>query len=188
MCVLTNGYKVVRGTTVVTTVDQYSLKSAYYTMKKGCAGHEDLRRPENRNPLREVAVKLLAPCRSLVHSVPQQTIASNLPITSSRFDGVTSVRPSSSCPRQQDFFFPTQRILGWPCFKEPANLLKTFESRIIDPPKTAAVLSSCSSTYNLTTKQRAPRSQKRAGAETTSRTTWIERPILHRFCLDNPQI
>ena len=61
MCVLPNGYKVVRGTIVVTTVDEYTLKSAYHTVKKGCAGLEDLRRPENRNPLREVAVKLLAP-------------------------------------------------------------------------------------------------------------------------------
>ena len=60
MCILPNGYKVVRGTFEVTTVDEYILKSAYHTLKKGCAGHEDLRRPENRNPLHEVA-KLLAP-------------------------------------------------------------------------------------------------------------------------------
>ena len=46
---------------VVTTVDDYTLKSAYHAVKKGCAGHEHLRRPENWNPLREVAVKLLAP-------------------------------------------------------------------------------------------------------------------------------
>ena len=65
---------------------------------------------------------------------------------------MTSVPPTrvaSSHPRRQDFF-PAQRILGWPCFRESANLLrknairtaqnfartaflKTFESRIIDP-------------------------------------------------------
>ena len=42
---------------VVTTVDEYILKSAYHTVKKGCAGYEDLRRPENINPLREVDVQ-----------------------------------------------------------------------------------------------------------------------------------
>ena len=61
MCILQTGYKVLRDTFVVTTVDEYTLKTANHTVKKGCAGHEDLRRPENRNPLREVAVNLLAP-------------------------------------------------------------------------------------------------------------------------------
>ena len=53
-------------------------------------------------------------------------------------------------------------------------------------PKNGAASSSRSNTHNLTTKQRAPRSQKRAGAETTLRTAWIERPILSGFCLNNP--
>ena len=47
-------------------------------------------------------------------------------------------------------------------------------------------LSSRSNMHNLTTKQRAPCFQKRAGAETTLRTAWIKRPILDRFCLNNP--
>ena len=49
------------GCIVVTTVDEYTLKSAYHTVQKACAGHEDLSRPENRNPLRDVDVKLLVP-------------------------------------------------------------------------------------------------------------------------------
>ena len=52
-------------------------------MKEGSDGHEDHRHPENRSPLREVTVKLLAPRRSSLHSVPQQPIASLL-TTSSR--------------------------------------------------------------------------------------------------------
>ena len=65
-------------------------------------------------------------------------------------------------------------------------LLKAFESEIIDAPKKSAVSSSCSNTHNLTTKQPAPRSHKRAGAETTSRTAWTERPILPGFCFNDP--
>ena len=42
-----NGYKVVRGTIVVTTVDECTLKSAYHTVKKGCGGHEDVRKRES---------------------------------------------------------------------------------------------------------------------------------------------
>ena len=42
-----------------TNIDEYTLKSAYHTVKEGCDSHEDPRRPENRNPLGEVAVKLL---------------------------------------------------------------------------------------------------------------------------------
>ena len=39
---------------------------------------------------------------------------------------------------------------------------------------------------NLPIKQREPRSQKRAGTETTLRTTWIEHPILPRFGFNDP--
>ena len=46
-------------TVLHTAVHEYTLKSAYHTVKKGCDSHEDPRCPENRNPLREVAVKLL---------------------------------------------------------------------------------------------------------------------------------
>ena len=47
-----------------TAVDEYILKSAYHTVKKGRDSHEDPRRPKKRNPLREVAAKLLpsTPC------------------------------------------------------------------------------------------------------------------------------
>ena len=47
-----------------TVVHEYTLKSAYHTVKKGCDSHEDPRRSENGNPLREVAIKLLpsTPC------------------------------------------------------------------------------------------------------------------------------
>ena len=40
--------------------------------------------------------------------------------------------------------------------------------------------------HNLPTKQSAPRSQKRAGAETPFRTAWIKHPILPRFCFNDP--
>ena len=40
--------------------------------------------------------------------------------------------------------------------------------------------------YNLTTNQRAPRSQKWAGAEVTLRTAWIKSPILPGFSLNDP--
>ena len=58
MCDLPNGHKGhMRYYCRVPTVDDYTLKSALHTVKKGCDSHEDLRRKE-RNSLREVAVKL----------------------------------------------------------------------------------------------------------------------------------
>ena len=96
---------------VLQTVDEYTLKSAYHTVKEGSDDHEDLRHPENRSPLREVAVKLLAPRRSSLHSVPQQPIAP-LSITSSHLrqrdlrssDSSPRVHVASSRSRRQDFF------------------------------------------------------------------------------------
>ena len=58
----------------------------------------------------------------------------------------------------------------------PEQLLEVFESRPSNLQKNAAALSSPN--VNLPTKQRAPRSQKRAGAETTLRPAWIKYPIL----------
>ena len=108
-----------------TAVHEYALKPAYYTVEKECGSHQDSRRPKNRNPLRQVAVKLLpsTPC-SMTLLNNRSSLTS---ITSSRHDGVTSVPPSSSCslkPPSTTRLFPAQRILGWPCFKEEANLLR----------------------------------------------------------------
>ena len=166
------------------------------------SGRRRIHSPPVRAQLRGVAVSLLP-------STPRSTAFPNnrSPLNSDHLEPpsmawspfVPPAHVDSSRPRRQDFF-PAQHLLSWPGFKESVNLLlyarhdfsrtallKAFESRIIDPPKTSAVLSSCSSTHNLITNQRTPRSLKRAGAETTLRTTWIERHILHRFCLDNPQ-
>ena len=58
-------------------------------------------------------------------------------------------------------------------------------AQVIQPPKNVAASSSLR-THNLPTKQRAPRSQKRAGVEKTFRTAWIEHPILPRFRFNDP--
>ena len=58
------------------------------------------------------------------------------------------------------------------------------DAPVMQPPKHAAV--SSSPNVNPPTKQRASRSQKRAGAETILRTAWIEYPIFPQFCLDDP--
>ena len=128
---------------------------------------------------------------SSLHDAPRQPFAPNFRSPRAAIDGMTSVCPSSSRSRSRrhgvsgtTFSKPAlfQRASRLTAIYTRRNfartaLLKAFGSQIIDPPKTAAVSSSCSSTHNLTTKQRAPRSQKRAGAETTLRTAWIERPI-----------
>ena len=146
-----------------------------------------------------VCAQLRGVAVSSLHDAPRQPFAADIfePSSTSWSLFVPPAHVASSRPRRQ-YFFPAQHILSWPSFKEPGAwllyarrnfartaLLKAFKSRIIDPPKTAAVLSSCSSTYILIPKQRAPRSQKRAGVETTLRTAWIERPIFSWFCLDD---
>ena len=84
-------------------VDQYTLKSAHHTVKKGCDSLEDPKPPENRNPLREVVVKLLP-------STPySMTLLDNRsPLTSSHLESrplfLPPVHVASSRPRRQDFF------------------------------------------------------------------------------------
>ena len=129
-------------------------------VKEGSDGHEDLRHPENRSPLREVAVKLLAPRRSSLHSVPQQPIAP-LPITSSHLRR-RDLRSSDLSPRI---------ALDCLTFSCTVSVPALFQ-RASEPPP----IKRCSSSpaafiaYSLTTNQHAPQSQKNAGAEVTSRT------------------
>ena len=152
----------------------------------------------DRTPLRGVAVKLAIKRLSLTRS----------PLTSSSRHRRRDLRSSDSCsfepPSTAATLFPAQRILGWPCFRESANLLrknaihtashfartallKTFEFRIIGPPKYCCnSSSSSSSTYDLTTNQLASRSQKWAGAEVTLRNAWIKSPILPGLFLNDP--
>ena len=88
---------------------------------------------------------------------------------------VPSASAASSRPRRHAIIL-TRQIQSRPSLEEPPNgcytygvnispvpLLKAFGSRIIDPPKNAEA--SSSPNMNLPTKQRAPRSQKRAGTE-----------------------
>ena len=65
--------------------------------RKGVLAMKTVPAPENRSPLREVAVELLAPRRSSLHSVPQQPIAP-LPIPSSRLRR-RDLRSSDLSPR-----------------------------------------------------------------------------------------
>ena len=128
----------------------------------------------DHTPLRRVAIKL-ATKRSSLHSIPQQPIAPHFRSPRAAIDGLTSVRLSCSLgPLATARLFLAQHQ-SRSCFKEPANLLR----------KTLQLVTSRSHTHNLTAKQRAPSSQKRAGAETTLRTAWIERSVLSVFCLIN---
>ena len=104
---------------------------------------------------------------------------------------MTSVCPSCSLESLSTAgLFLAQHFQSRPSFKEPANLLLYVRRKILTGTthlqKTLQLVASRSHTHNLPAKQRAPRSQKRAGAETTLRTAWIERPIFSRFCLDDP--
>ena len=60
------------------------------------------------------------------------------------------------------------------------------KSQRIFSEKTLQLITSCPSPYNLTTNQRAPRSQKWAGAEGTLQTAWSKGPILPGFSLNDP--
>ena len=66
-------------------------------------------------------------------------------------------------------------------------LLKVCESRIINPPKNAADRHQLLQNESLSTKQRAPHSQNRAGAETICRLSWIKHQILPRVCFNGPR-
>ena len=145
-------------------------------MKEGSDGHEDLRHPENRSPLREVTVKLLAPRRSSLHSVPQQPIAP-LPITSSRLRR-RDLRSSDLSPRA------ALDGLTFSCTTpEPFLFQRASES----PP-----IKRCSSSPAAPARMTSPQTntrhdpKKRAGAEMTLRTAWIKCSILPGFCLNDP--
>ena len=90
--------------------------------------------------------------------------------------------PSTACPytgtAQTGLAAKSQR------FTDIRTAMNT--RRCYSPPKNAAASSNRSDTHKLTTKQRAPRSQKRAGAETTLRTAWIKRLSFSGFCSNNP--
>ena len=95
-------------------------------------------------------MKLPSSCS--LHDARRQPNAPNLPITSSRLDGVTPLRPSSSCSLEPP---STARLLPGTAYPaglasksqrvdrythgviSPVWLLKAFEPRITDPPKTA---------------------------------------------------
>ena len=125
--ILPNGYKVVRSTIVVTTVDEYTLKSAYNTAKKGCAGHDVQKRESSWLQIARRSTGL--PSSSLPsapHSIAFPNNRSSL--TSYHLEPPSTARPpffppahvASSRPPQQDFF-SAQHILSWPRFKEPGN-------------------------------------------------------------------
>ena len=79
------------------------------------------------------------------------------PLTSDHFEP-----PSTACP-----YYPGTAFSNRPSCEEPAIYRYTYdvESRSVDPSTNAAA--SPSPNTNLPTKQRAPQSQKRTGAETT---------------------
>ena len=140
------------------TTNSRRIHSAYHTVKEGSDDHEDLRHPETRSPLCEVAVKLLALRRSSLHSIPQQPIVP-LPIT-------------SSCLRRRDLrssdLSPRAALDGLTlsCTASvPALFQRASESPQI---KRCSLSPAASITSSLTTNQRASRSQKWAGAEVTS--------------------
>ena len=139
-------------------------------------GYEDLRRPENRSPLREVAVKLLVPRRSSLHiAFPNSRLIAPLPITSSHLRR-RDLRSSDLSPRAA--------LVGL-AFSCTASVPVLFQRASQSPPiKRCSSSPAASITYSLTTNQRAPRSQKWAGAEVTSRTAWIKSPFLPGFCLN----
>ena len=79
-----NGYKVVRGTIAVITVDEYPSKSAYHIVvgeERVCwpigSPETGILSAPDLTPLRGVAVKL-ATKRSSLQSVPQQPIAPDI--------------------------------------------------------------------------------------------------------------
>ena len=106
-----NGYKVVRGTVVVKTVDEYTLKSAYHTAKKGCAGHRDVQKRESSQLqiVRRSAGLLL----SLLPSAPRSIAFPNnrSPLSSYRLEPPSTTRPPFVPPvalsrsRRHDFFW-----------------------------------------------------------------------------------
>ena len=129
------------------------------------------------------------PCRQ---ASPSMTLPYNRsPLTSSHhLEPPSTVWPpfvtpvASSRPRRHDGF---KRAVSEKKRKRFVSISCKFlylESSILQ--KTLQLVTSRPHTHNLTTKQRAPRSQKRAGAETTLRTAWIERPVLSGFGLNDP--
>ena len=95
-------------------------------------------------------------------------------------DDVTSVPPSSLCSLKPPL---TARLFPGAAYSR----LTLFQRGSESPPKKRCSSSpGCSSTYNLTTNQRASRSQKWAGADATLRTAWIKSPILPGFSLNDP--
>ena len=144
-------------------------------VKERSDGHKDPRHPENRSPLREVAVKLLTPRRFLLHSVPQLPMAP-LSIISSRLRR-RDLRSSNLSPRT---------ALDGLTFSCTASVPALFQRASESPPiKRCRSSPAASITYSLTTNQRAPRSPKWSGAEVTSRTAWIKSPTLLGFCLND---
>ena len=129
--------------------------------------------PDDRSPL--TSYNLEPPSTAWPPSVPSAPIASSRP----RQHALILARHSQSRPTCKE-----PAIDRYTCGVKisPLPLLKVFESRIIDPQKMLQIVISRSNMHNLITKQRAPRSQKRTGAETTLRTAWVEHPVLPGFC------
>ena len=142
-----NGYKVPRGTIVVTTVDEHTLKSAYHTVKKRCAGREDVQKRESSrlHIARRSAGLPSSSLPSALCSIALKPFAPDILSPRAAIDGVTSVRPFSSCSLKSPStarLFLAQHIQNRPCFKEPVNLRR----------KTLQLVTSCSHTHNFTAK------------------------------------
>ena len=140
-----------------------ALFSIPYGEDKRSDALEVVRHPESTSPLRQVVVKPLAPKRSSLHDSPRQPFAPNfqsprVAMTASPLF-LPPVHVASSRPRRQDFFPGTA--------SKPAFFSK---SERIFSEKMLQLVTSCPSPYNLATNQRAPRSQKWAGAEVTLQT------------------
>ena len=98
-----------------------------------------------------------------LHEAPRQPFA----LTSSSRHRRCDLRSSLLSPRAAldgATLVLARHFQSRPCFK------RSSES---SPKKRCSSSPSCSSTYNLPTRQRSPRSQNRVDAETTLRTTWI---------------
>ena len=151
----------------------------------------------DRTPLRGVAVKLAIKRSSLTRS----------PLTSSSRHRRRDLRSSDSCslePPSTARLFPgaaySRLALFYRVSESPPKKRFTYGIKFCSygPPedfrvsnnrsstKLLQLITGCSSTYNLTTNQRAPRSQKWAGAEVTLRIAWIKSPILPGVRLTDP--
>ena len=122
--------------------------------------------PDKRSLL--TSHSLESPSTAWLPFVPSAPIASSRPRRHDLFESAAAGKQRSSC-----------------LYLAPRNDIPRTS---FQPERIWQFATSRSKTYNLTTKQRAPRSQKRAGAETTFRIAWIKHTILPWFCRDDPPV